>query len=205
MAKGKLFVLSAPSGAGKTTVLLEVMKRVQGVSFSVSQTTREPREGEVDGVDYHFVSTDEFLKSRDNGDFLEYANVHGNLYGTSRQAVVQQIDSGMDVILDIDVQGAELIRKVNGVSAVYLFLAPPGLDELEKRLRNRGLDSEETITTRLHNARKEMRSMRDFTYLIVNERVEDAVSMFVAVILAERARDRRDIHGKALTEVNFGK
>jgi len=198
MVKGNLFVLSAPSGAGKTTVLKRVMAELSGVAFSVSHTTRSPRTGEHDGVDYHFISRDRFLTMRQKGIFIESAEVHDNLYGTSRLAVEEQIGAGYDIILDIDVQGARIIKGSTVIRATYIFLAPPSLHELERRLRSRSTDDEKTIATRLSNARKEMAAAREYDYLIVNDTVDDAVTLLQAVIYAERARNRRDKNGKPL-------
>lgn len=198
MSQGKLFILSAPSGTGKSTILKKVMADLPGLAFSISHTTRQPRQGEQNGVEYHFVDRSTFLTMRDRGEFLEYADVHDNFYGTSRTAVTEQISRGVDVILDIDVQGAEIIKKREELDAAYIFLMPPSLDELEKRLRSRGLDSDETIRLRLQNAAIEMKAMDHFEYVIVNEAVADAVRMFEAVILAERARSRRHITGEIL-------
>jgi len=198
MNQGKLFILSAPSGTGKTTILKNVMANIDGVAFSVSHTTRTPREGEHDGKDYHFVGREEFIAIKENGDFLEYANVHGNLYGTSRIAVQDQINNGIDVILDIDVQGARIVKESLETQGVYIFIAPPNLDELERRLKGRGQDSDETIATRLTNARLEMEAVAEYEYLIVNDNVDETATMFEAIILAERARGRRLINGKAI-------
>ncbi len=198
MSKGKLFILSAPSGAGKSTLLNEVMKRLKGLAFSISHTTRAPRRGETDGVEYHFVDRETFLDMKEEGLFLEWAEVHGNFYGTSRLAVEEQAAGGADVILDIDVQGAGIIRGQGGVDAAYIFLAPPSLAELELRLRRRGLDDDETIAIRMANAREEMSASDEFEYLIVNENKDEAVRMFESVILAERARGRRHLDGGEL-------
>lgn len=196
MSQGKLFILSAPSGTGKTTLLGKVMSRLEGLAFSISHTTRKPRKGESDGTEYHFVDRQTFVKMREKGYFLEWADVHGNFYGTSRIGVEEQIAGGVDVLLDIDVQGAGIIRESGATRATYIFLTPPSVTELERRLRGRGLDSEETIATRLANARKEMAVMDSFEYIIVNEKLDEAVRMFESVILAERAKSRRDINGK---------
>ena len=204
MAKGKLFILSAPSGAGKSTVLSRVMAQLHGVAFSVSHTTRAPRIGEQDGREYHFVSKPEFTRMIDEKQFLEFAEVHGNFYGTSRLALKQQLDQGLDVILDIDVQGARIVRESGELPAVYVFLAPPNIAELERRLRERALDSEETIAKRLTNAHNEMLAVGEYEYLIVNDNLDEAVKMFAAVILAERARGHRDYGGFELqTKVFF--
>ncbi len=197
---GKLFILSAPSGTGKSTILKKVMSDLEGVAFSISHTTREPRKGEKDGVDYHFIDCSVFISMKEKGDFLENANVHGNLYGTSRRGIEEQRAAGLDVILDIDVQGAGIIRESGESEAVYIFLAPPSLEELERRLRGRGLDDDGTIITRLKNARREMQAINEFEYVIINEKIDEAARMFEAVILAQRSRDRRHITGSPLPD-----
>lgn len=198
MSSGKLFILSAPSGAGKTTLLKRVMADLQGLAFSVSHTTRLPRTGEVDGVDYHFVSREQFEGMRDQGVFLEWAEVHGNLYGTSRPAVLAQLATGLDVVLDIDVQGAAILRKSASIPAASLFISPPSLQELERRLRGRGTDSEETILLRLKNARTEMQAAVDYEYLIVNARLEQAIDTLRAIVIAERSRGHRLPTGQSI-------
>ncbi len=195
MNRGNLFVISAPSGAGKTTILRELFARVSNLAFSVSHTTRPPRAGEKNGRDYHFVSREEFMAMREQGAFLEWAEVHGNLYGTSRKAVEEELGKGIDIFLDIDVQGARQIRAMTGSKAIFLFIAPPSWQELEKRLRGRGTDQEETIRLRLNNARKEMEDAALYDYLVINDRLEEATQMLTAVILAERCRARRDAAG----------
>ncbi len=199
MKFGQLYILSAPSGTGKTTILKKVMANLQGIVFSVSHTTRNPRKGEVSGVDYHFVGTQEFQDMIGEGHFLEYAEVHNNFYGTSRIGVLQQIEEGFDVILDIDVQGARIIRDSQEMDAVYIFLAPPGITELEQRLRKRDQDSEETIRVRLKNAREEMTAAPEYEYLVVNDKIEDAVTMIESIILAQRCKNRRTLTGAPLT------
>ncbi len=196
MNQGKIFILSAPSGTGKTTLLKKVMAEVEGVAFSVSHTTRPPRHGEQNGVDYHFVDHTDFLTMRDTGQFLESAKVHGNLYGTSRKMVLEQTNAGLDVILDIDVQGAAIVRDASMLEATYIFLAPPSLPILEQRLRGRAQDDEKTILTRLANARKEMEAADSYEYLIINDQLDEAAGMLAAVILAERARGHRLVSGK---------
>ncbi|MBU0663582.1 MAG: guanylate kinase [Proteobacteria bacterium] len=198
MTTGKLFILSAPSGAGKTTLLKRVMADLPGLAFSVSHTTRLPRAGEVDGVDYHFITRDQFEAMREHGTFLEWAEVHGNLYGTSRPAVLAQLATGVDVILDIDVQGAAILRKSATIPAASLFISPPSLRELERRLRGRGTDSEETILLRLKNAKIEMEAALDYEYLIVNDRLEQAIDTLRAVVIAERSRGHRLPTGQAI-------
>jgi guanylate kinase len=198
MSKGRLFVISAPSGAGKTTLLKRVMPRLTGLSFSVSHTTRQPRPGECEGVDYHFVARAEFEKMIGEGAFLEHARVHDNLYGTSRMAVERLQQQGIDVVLDIDVQGAAILREAGLVDAAYIFIAPPSVAELERRLRGRGTEAEEMIATRLANARAELAAMSSYEYLLVNRQVDESVELLTAIILAERARAHRFPDGRAI-------
>jgi guanylate kinase len=188
---GRLFVISAPSGTGKTTLLRQVIRRVAGLVFSISHTTREPRQGERDGVEYYFVDHRTFLDMRGKGMFLEWAKVHDNYYGTSRQGILEQLGRGLDIILDIDVQGAKIIRAAGGLEASHIFVAPPGLSELERRLRGRGTESEESIKIRLENARIEMQAASEYDYMIVNDVFAEAVDLLAAIILAERARAHR--------------
>ncbi len=200
---GKLFILSAPSGAGKTTILRKVMADLPGLVFSVSHTTRQPRPGEVDGGDYHFVSRQQFEAMRDEGHFWEWAEVHGNLYGTSRMAVLAQLASGLDVILDIDVQGAAMLRQCGDIQAAFLFIAPPSLHALEQRLRGRQTESEETICLRLHNAKNEMLAVAFYDYLVVNDSLEQAIDTLRAIIIAERSRGRRLPTGQPIDIFDF--
>jgi guanylate kinase len=200
MNTGQLFIISAPSGAGKTTILKRVMGELAGLAFSVSHTTRPPRPGEVSGRDYHFVDREEFVKLQESGDFLEWAEVHGNLYGTSRSTVAGQLAAGLDVILDIDVQGAGQVRGRTEWQAVSVFIMPPSLAELEKRLAGRGTDSPEVIKRRLVNAILELADRELYDHLVVNDRLDQAVEMVEAVILAARSRGRRNRDGGALPE-----
>jgi len=201
MSVGKLFVISAPSGTGKTTLLKRVMAKIPGLSFSVSHTTRPPRPGERNGADYHFVSKPEFLKMIDRGLFLEHAEVHSNLYGTSRAAIDQQCKAGIDVILDIDVQGASILRRTGQVKARYIFISPPSIMELEKRLRGRKTESEEMITMRLANARTELLAIKDYEYLVINDLLDDTVDLLSSIIVAERARSHRFPSGRAIGNI----
>ena len=203
MIKGKLFVISAPSGAGKTTLLGRIMDDLAGLAFSVSHTTRKPRPGERDGVEYHFVSREHFQAMIEDGLFLEYAEVHDNLYGTSSEAIEKQLRQGLDVILDIDVQGAEILRKIGYLEATFIFIAPPGLGQLESRLRGRGTESEEIIGLRLKNAEVEMRAAGDYDYLIINDVLDEAEKVLTGVILAERAKAHRLPSGKAIGDTIF--
>lgn len=201
MTAGRLFVISAPSGAGKTTLLKRVMADVTGLVFSISHTTREPRAGERDGVDYHFVSHAEFLSMIDQELFLEYAEVHDNLYGTSVESIGVQLQEGLDVILDIDVQGAAILREKGQPEATHIFVSPPNLIELERRLRGRGTESEDKIRVRLKNAETEMSAADEYEYLIINEDVDVASNLLSSIILAERARAHRLPSGKPMSKI----
>jgi len=195
MTEGILLVLSAPSGCGKTTILKKVMADLPGLVFSVSHTTRLPRPGERDGRDYHFVSREQFMAIRDRqpSGFLEWAEVHGNFYGTSRQDVEARLAEGKDVVLDIDVQGAGQIRR--NAEPVTVFIAPPSLNELERRLRGRGTENKASLAVRLANAEKEIQNADAYTYLIINDRLDEAVRALQSVIIAERCRRRRGLAG----------
>jgi len=201
MIKGRLFVISAPSGAGKTTVLRQVMADLPGLGFSVSHTTRDPRTGEKNGVDYHFVSHAEFEKMISDNLFLEYARVHTNLYGTSRLAVEALLAQGHDVILDIDVQGAAILREKKAVDAAYVFIAPPDMTELGRRLRGRGTETEEKIAIRLENAKQEMQQAKLYDYWIVNDSLPDAVRLMSSIVLAERAKSHRKPSGEPIVSL----
>jgi len=198
MSDGMLIVLSAPSGCGKSTMVQRLMQSLSGLVFSISHTTRAPRGREVDGVDYHFVDVATFLALRDQqpSGFLEWAEVHGNYYGTSVDAVQRQLVLGNDVLLDIDVQGAAQVRANS--NPVTVFIAPPSLGVLEQRLRGRGTESAATIDKRLRNARQEMAAAGDYDYLIVNDRLDVAVEILRSIVIAERCRRRRDTNGTSL-------
>lgn len=198
MANGNLFIISAPSGTGKTTILNRILSDLQGVGFSVSHTTREPRPGEVDGKDYFFVNRAVFQTMLEQDDFLEHAEVHGNLYGTSKAVIDNLLQEGKDVILDIDVQGARQIRQKGVMQAVFIFIAPPSLADLEKRLTSRGTDSEPVITTRLQNARRELADMDMYDYIIVNDEIENGVEVLRSIIIAERSKAKRSATGVPL-------
>lgn len=188
MAEGFLLVVSAPSGCGKTTILKQVMATISGLAFSVSHTTRQARLGERHGRDYHFISKEEFIALRDQepSGFLEWAEVHGNFYGTSRREVDALLAAGRDVVLDIDIQGAEQVKRT--ADPVTIFISPPTLAELERRLRGRGTENEEDLAVRLANAEQEMAAADSYRYLIINDELEQAVRDLQAVIAAERRR-----------------
>ena len=184
---GTLFIVTAPSGAGKTTLVSGLLDRDPMVRLSVSYTTRAPREGEVDGRHYHFVDVATFRALRDKGQFLEWAEVHSNYYGTSKAWLEAQVRSGKDILLEIDWQGAQQVRKAFP-EAVGVFILPPSLEELERRLRGRGTDSEDVIARRVLGARGEMRHVAEFDYVIINEDLPAALDDLVAVVRASRLR-----------------
>lgn len=190
MAGGNLYIVSAPSGSGKTTLLRHLIAGFEDLIFSISYTTRSPRKGETDGVDYVFVDRERFLKMVDGEEFLEWAEYQGNLYGTSRRFVEEQVRTGRSVILDIDVQGARQVRE-QASEAVTVFLLPPSYAELERRLRERGVEADETIRMRLAIARQEITRYRDYDYIVVNDQVEESVRLLGAIVRADGARPER--------------
>lgn len=187
MRRGNLFVVSAPSGSGKTTLVRRLLQTMDEVHFSVSLTTRARREGELDGVDYHFVSEPEFRKRIARSDFLEWAEVHGNLYGTSRAETEAVRDRGEDILLDVDVQGAAQVREAVP-DAILLFVMPPSFEVLEKRLRGRRQDAPDVIASRLEEARREIHRYVDYHYVLINESVDRTSKLLESIVLAERAR-----------------
>jgi guanylate kinase len=184
---GTLFVVTAPSGAGKTTLVRMLLERDPAVQLSVSYTTRAPRPGEVDGRDYHFVDAPGFHAMLGRREFLESAEVHGNYYGTSRVWLEQRMKSGHDVMLEIDWQGARQVRQVFR-DAVGIFVVPPSLPELERRLRDRGQDEDDVIRRRIANAVGEMQHVSEFEYVILNKELQVALDDLVAVVRASRLR-----------------
>jgi len=185
--RGNLIVVSAPSGAGKSSLAERALKRIEGLRFSVSYTTREPRGEEQDGVDYHFVSEDEFRAISGRGEFLESAEVHGYLYATHRAAVEELLKQGLDVILDIDVQGAEQVKK-RVAESITVFILPPSREILEARLRTRNLNEPADLERRLRNAAIEVKLYHDFDYVIVNDDLDRALASLEAIITGERCR-----------------
>jgi guanylate kinase len=183
---GKLFVITAPSGAGKTSLIDAVMKDDPSLKISVSYTTRAPRPGEKDGVDYHFVDVPTFLAMRGRGEFLESAEVHGNHYGTSRQVILDAVRRGEQLILEIDWQGARQVRAFYP-GCVGIFILPPSVEELERRMRRRGQDSEAVIAQRLRNAREELTHAGEFKYAIINKEFETAKQELADILRKERA------------------
>ena len=184
---GSLFIVSAPSGAGKTTLVRGLLAHDKAVHLSVSFTTRAPRTGETNGVHYHFTSVEDFLARKEQGEFVESALVHGNYYATSRLWLEEQLQGGRDVLLEIDWQGAAQVRKVFP-QAISVFILPPSQAELEKRLRGRGTDSAETIARRLDAACTEMRQVDQFDYVIINNELQVAIEELCTLVRAARLR-----------------
>ncbi len=182
---GNLYVVAAPSGAGKTTLVRMLLESEQGVHLSISYTTRAPRPGEVDGREYHFVDVEKFRGMIDRHEFLEWAEVHGNFYGTSKKWIADQLATGADVLLEIDWQGAQQVRKLFP-QAIGIFILPPSMEELTRRLTGRGTDSVEVIERRLAAAQAEMRHVGEFDYVIINDLLERALEDLRAVVRASR-------------------
>ncbi len=180
-----LYIVSAPSGSGKSTLVNELFKVVQGLDFSISYTTRPPRGSEQNGKEYFFVTKEQFEAMIKADEFLEYANVFGNYYGTAKRFLREAEARGNDLLLDIDVQGAQQVKQ-RIPAAVSIFILPPDRDKLEWRLRNRGLDSEEVIRRRLDTARREIENYSKYDYILVNDRLERSTDELKAVVLAER-------------------
>jgi len=196
---GNLIIISAPSGTGKTTILKRVMVDVERLCFSVSHTTRSGRAAEQEGEDYFFVSRERFEQMIKEDAFLEWALVHGNYYGTAIAPIKEKLAEGFDVVLDIDVQGAEIVRKQQSLDFVDIFIAPPGRAELEQRLRQRGTEDEKSLVMRLANSLEEMAQCRKYRYLIVNDRLDEAVTILTSIVLATRAEGRRTMSGLPIT------
>jgi len=187
MSHGNLFVVSAPSGAGKTTLVRLLLEQDSGVKLSISHTTRAPRAGEADGVAYHFTDIPAFVAMRDRGEFLEWAEVHGNFYGTSKVWISEQLAAGRDVLLEIDWQGAQQVKRLFP-EAVGIFILPPSMVELERRLRGRGTDPEDVIQRRVAAAQGEMRHVGEFEFVIINNDLQEALKDLLAAVRASRLR-----------------
>lgn len=190
--KGTLFVVTGPSGVGKGTVLHEVLQQLDGVHYSISATTRNPRPGEIDGENYYFVTREQFEKMIEKSELLEHAEYVGNYYGTPAQAVERELDAGRDVILEIEVQGA-LRAKQKKPDAVLIFIIPPDFSILEKRLHSRGSEPDDVIARRLEQARTEYKSGGCYDYIVVNDLLENAVRELMSIIIAQRCRTEKRI------------
>ena len=185
--RGQLIVLSGPSGVGKSTVIAELFSQRSNIYFSVSYTTRQPRVGEQDGVNYNFVSREEFERMIADNELLEYAEYVNNYYGTSLKAIRDQLDAGHDVLLDIEVQGAAKVR-ARCPDALFIFIIPPSFEELSRRLHRRNTDSEDVIAGRLAKARQEFREIPKYDYLVINDKVANAVHEIEAILTAAECR-----------------
>ncbi|MBC7320379.1 guanylate kinase [bacterium] len=188
--EGILFIISGPSGVGKGTVIKEVLKLVPDINLSISYTTRPPRKNETNGKEYFFVSEEEFNRMIERGEFLEWARVHGNLYGTPKRYIEERLKNNEDVILEIDTQGARQVKKAfpNGV---FIFILPPSIDELLKRLHKRGTEKEEEIQIRLNNAKEEFKEWEWYNYTVINESIQLTGEIIASIIKAERCRTSR--------------
>ena len=195
--KGKLIVISAPSGAGKSSLIKAIIEKNDNIELSISATTRKPREGEVDAKDYFFISDEDFnvLKSKD--EFVECALVHNYQYGTLKSYINERINNGINIILDIDVQGFEQIKNAN-IDNISVFIIPPSIKELKNRLNIRALDSQNVIETRLKNARYELRYANDFDFRILNDKFDEALESLVSIIFSD---DLVDIDNKKSTKI----
>lgn len=201
-AAGRIFVVSGPSGSGKSTLIREVRQKVPDLGYSVSHTSRPPRGQEKNGVEYHFVSRENFQEMIDKGEFVEWAEVYRDLYGTSVSSLRSQITIGLDVIMDIDVQGGRNIKD-HFKDAILIYVLPPSLEILEKRLRDRGTDDEKTIRTRLNKAAKEIKNCVSYDYLLFNGDLDQAVEELKSILIAERCRKSVRL-SKARTLFNLG-
>jgi guanylate kinase len=201
--RGLLFVVSAPSGTGKTTVVEQLVKRIPDLSLSRSYTSRPARPGEADGLDYNFISRDRFQGMRERDEFLECAEVFGNLYGTGREETETRLAAGADLVLVIDVQGARLVRKCVA-GTVGIFVLPPSFAVLESRLRGRSKDPEDAILRRLDTARREVSAVDQYDYVVVNDVLDRCVGELAAIVAAERAKLARRLEAIAPIVRTFG-
>lgn len=190
MSKGFLLVISGPSGCGKGTICKKILERNEKLVFSVSATTRAPRRGEIDGVNYFFIDEEKFSKMVENDEFLEHANVHGNLYGTPKNFVLEQIERGEIVILEIDVQGALQVKE-SYPEGVFIFLLPPSMSELKNRIKKRGTETDKDIDIRLKNAFEELKFIDEYDYIVINDEVMEAVEKTETIIGAEKLKVKR--------------
>lgn len=191
MARGLLIVVSGASGTGKGTVCKKILKDLPNISYSISATTRTPRTGEVDGREYYFLDRDEFSAWIADGKFLEFAEVYGNFYGTPLNKIEERLNRGEDILLEIDVQGALNVKR-KCPDGVYIFLLPPSLDELKRRIEGRGTETPESLARRLDNAVAEIKIGREYNYAVVNDSVDNAVAQIKAILVAERCKVERN-------------
>ena len=187
MKKGVLLVISGPSGAGKGTICKALLEKHKDIYLSVSATTREPRVGEVEGVNYFFTTKEKFLQKVEEGDFLEHAEVYGNYYGTPKSSVQKMLNEGRDVILEIDIQGALKVKE-NCEEGIFIFILPPSMEELKQRIIKRGSETPESLMRRFKSAYKEINYISKYNYAVVNDEIDTAVSKLEAIITAEKCR-----------------
>ncbi|KUK15940.1 MAG: Guanylate kinase [Petrotoga mobilis] len=201
--EGLLYIVSGPSGAGKSTLIKNALDKITGFSFSVSYTTREKRPGEIDGKDYFFIDKSTFFKMKEDGEFLEWAEVHGNYYATSKKILEETLKESRGLVLDVDVQGALNIKKIYK-NAIYIFILPPSNEDLEKRLKKRGTESKDSLEIRLKDAKWEISHMKDFDYVIVNQEIEESTNQLISVLVAEQLkRERFDESSRCFFKINM--
>jgi len=198
--RGLMFILSSPSGAGKTTLADRLLTKDGEVVLSISATTRPRRPGEAHGKDYFFVSEEEFMRMRDNGEFMEWANVFGHYYGTPRSLVEETLRQGKDVLFDIDWQGAQQLDEVAGEDVVKVFILPPSREELERRLRSRAKDPEDVVQKRMAKADAEMSHWAEYDYVIVNYNLDESEELLRSILFAERLKRRRQVGLSAIVK-----
>ena len=191
--RGVVLVISSPSGAGKTTICKKILEEVNGINLSVSVTTRKKRKDEVEGVDYFFKNDEEFILMIKNDEFIENAKVFGNYYGTLKEEVLKKIKNGVDVLVDIDWQGTRQIQKHIPEDIVKIFILPPSIKELECRLRNRASENEEDFLKRMLEARKEISHFDEYDFIVINENINEAVSLVKSILYSERQRKSRQL------------
>jgi guanylate kinase len=189
---GQLYVISGPSGVGKSTIIHLLMKDLPGLGYSISHTSRRPRDKEVDGVDYHFVDRETFKKMIQKGDFVEWAEVYHDWYGTSFLSLRSQVEKGVDVMMDVDIQGAKNIRS-HFEQSVLIYVMPPSLELLEKRLRDRATDDEAAIRTRFEKALREMKACLSYDYIVINKDLPEAVENLKSIVISDRCRTSRQM------------
>jgi len=202
--RGLMFILSSPSGAGKTTLADRLLTKDGEMVLSISATTRKRRPGETHGKDYFFVSDEEFTRMRDNEEFLEWANVFGHYYGTPRRLVEDTLRQGKDVLFDIDWQGAQQLDEVAGEDVVKVFILPPSREELERRLRKRAQDPEEVVQKRMAKADAEMSHWAEYDYVIVNYELDESEELLRSILFAERLKRRRQVGLAAIVKQMIG-
>jgi len=202
--RGLMFILSSPSGAGKTTLAERLLTKDGEIVLSISATTRTRRPGEAHGKDYYFVSEEEFMRMKDNGEFMEWANVFGHYYGTPRSLVEETLRQGKDVLFDIDWQGAQQLDEVAGEDVVKVFILPPSREELERRLRRRAQDPEDVVQKRMAKADAEMSHWAEYDYVIVNYDLDESEELLRSILFAERLKRRRQVGLAAIVKEMMG-